>query len=123
MIPPVPERPALFLDFDGTLVDIVDRPDGVTVAHDLPAVIDALARVTGGAVAVVTGRKIEDVDRHLSLPIAAAGMHRLRKSKPCANASSPGRGAAAGCPWKTRAPALPFTIAPRRSGRARGRRQ
>ncbi|MEM6763102.1 MAG: trehalose-phosphatase [Pseudomonadota bacterium] len=79
MIPPVPERPALFLDFDGTLVDIVDRPDGVTVAHDLPAVIDALARVTGGAVAVVTGRKIEDVDRHLSLPIAAAGMHGLER--------------------------------------------
>lgn len=79
MTPPVPERPALFLDFDGTLVDIVPRPEDVVVAPDLPPIMETLVTVTGGAVAVVTGRKVSDIDHFLAMPIAAAGMHGMER--------------------------------------------
>ncbi|MEM8551693.1 MAG: trehalose-phosphatase [Pseudomonadota bacterium] len=83
MTPPVPDRPAVFLDFDGTLVDIVARPEDVAVAPDLLPVIDKLVARVDGAVAVVTGRKVSDVDHFLAMPIAAAGMHGLeRRSTP-----------------------------------------
>lgn len=83
MTPPVPERFALFLDFDGTLVDITDRPEGVLVADGLQAIIEKVVERAGGAVAVVTGRKVADVDTFLAMPIAAAGMHGLeRRAKP-----------------------------------------
>lgn len=77
MIPPVPDRPALFLDFDGTLVEIADRPDGVVVSPSLQDLIERVVARTSGAVAVVSGRKVEDIDRFLGIPIAAAGMHGL----------------------------------------------
>ncbi|MEM7695068.1 MAG: trehalose-phosphatase [Pseudomonadota bacterium] len=79
MTPPVPAKPALFLDFDGTLVDIVDRPDGVTVAAAVPKIIEGLLARLDGAVAVVTGRKVSEVDSFLKVPIAAAGMHGLER--------------------------------------------
>ena len=79
MSPLVPERPALFLDFDGTLVEITDRPEGVVVAEGLPELIHDLVAHTGGAVAVVSGRKIADIDRFLDVPLAAAGMHGLER--------------------------------------------
>ncbi|WMS42816.1 trehalose-phosphatase [Acuticoccus sp. MNP-M23] len=83
MTPPVPERFALFLDFDGTLVDITDRPDGVLVADGLQSIIEKVVDRADGAVAVVTGRKVADVDTFLAMPIAAAGMHGLeRRPKP-----------------------------------------
>lgn len=81
--PPVPPHPALFLDFDGTLVDIVDRPEAVVVAPALPGLIRGAAAALNGAVAVVSGRKIEDIDVFLDVPVAAAGMHGLeRRSAP-----------------------------------------
>lgn len=83
MMLPVPDRPALFLDFDGTLVEIADEPDKVVVADDLPRLFQMLVARTGGAVAVVSGRKIADIDRFLAIPIAAAGMHGLeRRAEP-----------------------------------------
>lgn len=77
MTPPVPERPALFLDFDGTLVEIADRPEAVVVA---PALRDVLARLVerlGGAVAVVSGRSVAQIDGFLGIPVAAAGLHGM----------------------------------------------
>ncbi|MEM9222283.1 MAG: trehalose-phosphatase [Pseudomonadota bacterium] len=79
MLPPVPDHPALFLDFDGTLVDIADRPDGVVVADDLPPLIERVVARAGGAVAMVSGRRIADLDRFLTIPTAAAGMHGLER--------------------------------------------
>lgn len=77
MFPPVSDRVALFLDFDGTLVDLAPTPDGITVAPELPDLLARLVARTGGAVAVVSGRKVADIDRWLNVPLAAAGMHGL----------------------------------------------
>jgi trehalose 6-phosphate phosphatase len=70
---------SLFLDFDGTLVDIVDRPDAVRVAPDLPALIAALADRLDGRVAIVSGRSVAEICRFID-PIgrcAIAGNHGL----------------------------------------------
>jgi trehalose 6-phosphate phosphatase len=48
---------ALFLDVDGTLLDIAPRPDAVTVPKYLVATLNRLARALGGAVALISGRK------------------------------------------------------------------
>jgi trehalose 6-phosphate phosphatase len=68
-------RAALFLDFDGTLVEIAPRPDAVAVPPDLPPLLHALARCLGGALAVVSGRPLGDLDHFLPVPIAKAGDH------------------------------------------------
>lgn len=67
---------ALFLDFDGTLVDIAAQPEGVVVPADLVDTLRRLADRLGGAVAVVSGRPIVQIDRFLSpLRLPAAGVH------------------------------------------------
>src|SRR5579864_4885229 len=57
------EHAALFLDVDGTLLDFAPRPGAVIVP---PSLIEALARaekVLGGALALISGRSIDDLDR------------------------------------------------------------
>lgn len=67
---------ALFLDFDGTLVDIASGPDAIVVDPDLPALLLDLHDALEGRLALVSGRSIADLERHLgSLPIARAGSH------------------------------------------------
>lgn len=86
MTPPVPDQPALFIDFDGTLVEIAEEPHMVVVAEDLQELFAALVKRTGGAVAVVSGRTVADIDHFLAIPIAAAGMHGLeRRASPDAD--------------------------------------
>ncbi|MEM7442523.1 MAG: trehalose-phosphatase [Pseudomonadota bacterium] len=72
--------PALFLDIDGTLIDIAATPDTVLVAPNLPDLLIRLHARLDGAVALVTGRKLDDID-HLfgTLPLAAAGQHGLEQ--------------------------------------------
>lgn len=67
---------ALFLDIDGTLVDLAATPDAVLVDADVAALLPALAAHLGGALALITGRAIADADRlfrGVTLPIA--GQH------------------------------------------------
>ena len=67
---------ALFLDFDGTLIDIADSPDAVIVPPDLPRLLQALHEQAGGAVGVVTGRSIDTLDDFLTpLTLPVAGIH------------------------------------------------
>ena len=47
---------ALFLDIDGTLLDLAETPEAIVVADDLPATLHALSRQLGGALALVTGQ-------------------------------------------------------------------
>lgn len=68
---------ALFLDFDGTLVEIADQPDGITVPQTLASALEGLSRHLQGRLAVVSGRSLEDLARHLGaeLQVAQAGSH------------------------------------------------
>jgi trehalose 6-phosphate phosphatase len=67
---------ALYLDFDGTLTDIAPRPDAVVIARDLPDLLGSLRERLGGAVAIITGRRLDDIDTWLSpLRLAGAGLH------------------------------------------------
>ncbi len=70
---------ALFLDFDGTLVDIADRPEAVVVEPELPGILTGLKRHLAGALAIVTGRPVSDVDRFIppDLGLDVCGLHGL----------------------------------------------
>ena len=64
---------ALFLDVDGTLLRIAPRPDAVQVEHRVVALLSRVHRAVGGALALITGRSLDDVDRlfaPLALPVA-----------------------------------------------------
>ena len=67
---------ALFLDFDGTLVEIAERPDAVVVPSDLGATLRALRDRLGRALAIVTGRSIAVIDGFLAPDrFDVAGLH------------------------------------------------
>jgi trehalose 6-phosphate phosphatase len=69
-------RAALLLDMDGTLIDLAPTPDAVVVPAGLPATLAALRDALGGALAIVTGRPVETVDRLFGeVPGAVAGEH------------------------------------------------
>ncbi|HKU97692.1 MAG TPA: trehalose-phosphatase [Vineibacter sp.] len=67
---------ALFLDLDGTLLDLALTPTAVVVPDGL---VDVLRRLHGrlnGALAIVTGRPLDDIDRLLApLVLPVAGNH------------------------------------------------
>ncbi len=70
----IPPQACLFLDFDGTLVDFAPAPQSVLVTPDLVSLLAALTQRFDGALALVTGRALADVDRllrPLQLPVAA----------------------------------------------------
>ena len=74
---------ALFLDFDGTLIDLAATPDAVVVTSRLRTVLAACAAALGGAVAVVSGRPIAALDALLGpLTLPAAGQHGLELRMP-----------------------------------------
>ncbi|MBS0448055.1 MAG: trehalose-phosphatase [Proteobacteria bacterium] len=74
--PALPSRAALFLDFDGTLVPLAPRPQDVRVPPRVPALLAGLRHLLGGALAVVSGRAIADLDRLLApYAGATAGLH------------------------------------------------
>ncbi len=69
---------ALFLDFDGTLVELADTPDGIIVPPVLVARIETLATTLDGALALVSGRALVDLERHCGpLHVARAGSHGI----------------------------------------------
>lgn len=83
ILPPPPLLPvlgavaeaALFLDFDGTLVEIAATPGAVRVPDFLPRLLQRLALRLNGALAVVSGRSLRDLDHFLPVPISMAGDH------------------------------------------------
>jgi trehalose 6-phosphate phosphatase len=75
-----PTAIAVFLDLDGTLLDLAETPSGVTVTQDLLSRLRRLHRLLDGAVAIVSGRPIIDVDRLLSpLQLPVAGLHGFER--------------------------------------------
>jgi trehalose 6-phosphate phosphatase len=76
-------RPALFLDFDGTLVDIAASPDAIEVPGDLAGRIARLDDRLDGRVALISGRSLDDVERHLGeLSWCRAGSHGVDCRRP-----------------------------------------
>jgi len=79
--PPAP-RPdwAYFFDIDGTLVDLSDSPIGASLDADRRELIEELYRAAAGAVALISGRSIADIDRLASdLRLPAAGQHGIER--------------------------------------------
>jgi trehalose 6-phosphate phosphatase len=67
---------ALFLDVDGTLLDIAERPDDVVTPSDLVPILAKVERKLAGALALISGRTIEDLDRLFEpLRVRASGIH------------------------------------------------
>src|SRR5262245_1566212 len=67
---------ALLFDIDGTLIDLAPTPDGIFIPPELPGQLHELWRRTSGALALVSGRMISDIDqitRPVKLP--AVGGH------------------------------------------------
>ncbi|MEW6704749.1 MAG: trehalose-phosphatase [Pseudomonadota bacterium] len=74
--PPLTPDNALFLDFDGTLVEIAPRPDGIVLDPMLRGALARLHQRLGGAVAIVSGRPIAEIDHWLQpLQLPCAGVH------------------------------------------------
>ncbi|WP_254452223.1 trehalose-phosphatase [Roseicella sp. DB1501] len=100
------ERAALFLDFDGTLVEIAATPDAVRVAPQLPGLLHRLTDELSGALAIVSGRSLRDLDFFLPVPIPMAGDHgaslRPDPAAPALRPDLPHPPAA----WRSRAVAL-----------------
>lgn len=77
---PITLDDALFLDLDGTLIDLAETPGAVSVAPGLVAVLQALSVQLGGRLAIVSGRPIEQIDALLApLVLPAAGVHGMQR--------------------------------------------
>lgn len=63
---------SLFLDLDGTLLELIDRPDEVVADAALRALLTTLSRRLSGRLAIVSGRSLAQIDRILGG--SAAGM-------------------------------------------------
>lgn len=75
-LPPITHGSALFLDFDGTLADLAPQPEAVRVAAGLVSSLAILFEQLDGALAIVSGRRLGDIDHFLApLQLPAAGEH------------------------------------------------
>lgn len=88
LAPPAPcppcliSRPSLFLDLDGVLAPIAATPEGVTPSERRTESLRRVADRLGGRVAVVSGRRIIDIDRICEgAVVAAAGVHGLERRR------------------------------------------
>lgn len=79
-LPPPDRDYCLFLDFDGTLVNLESRPDDVRCDEALISLLDRTTQGLSGAVAIISGRQIEAVDALIApLRIAVAGVHGFER--------------------------------------------
>src|SRR5579863_3977404 len=67
---------AILLDIDGTILDIAPAPQEVWVPPALRRTLARLQALTGGALALVSGRRLDDIDLMFApLQLAAIGGH------------------------------------------------
>lgn len=84
------DRICLFLDLDGTLIDIAPRPDAVLVPDDLILLLGRLGQRLNGAVAVVSGRPLADLTRLLpNCPVPLVAEHGAVFEMPACYAATP----------------------------------
>src|SRR5947209_8707076 len=71
-----PDSSAYFFDVDGTLLELRRRPEEVVADEHLRGLLTRLQAAAGGAVALVSGRSITDLDRIFDpLTLPSAGLH------------------------------------------------
>ena len=71
---------ALFLDVDGTLLEIAPTPDATTVPAGLKELLKSLQERARGALALVSGRSLAQLDSLFApLRLPAAGLHGLER--------------------------------------------
>ena len=83
-LPAPPAELAFLLDIDGTILDIAATPPQVRVPNSLRETLARLDRLSGGALALVSGRSLQDIDRVFApLRLTAIGGHgaELRPAK------------------------------------------
>jgi trehalose 6-phosphate phosphatase len=74
------ERFAVFFDLDGTLIELADRPDAVRMTRRTVDLLAVLRDRTRNALAVISGRDLQCIDRILHpLKLPAAGVHGLQR--------------------------------------------
>lgn len=74
--PPLGAGHAVFLDIDGTLLELAPAPDAVHVDPEIATLLPKVRKSLGGAMALITGRAISDVDRLFpGLRMPVAGQH------------------------------------------------
>src|SRR5262245_7355454 len=86
-LPPPPltllENASLFLDFDGTLVELASRPHSLEVTDHPRSLIRRAAEKLQGRVAIVSGRPVSQIDALLgSQGLAVSGSHGLEVRGP-----------------------------------------
>ncbi len=66
----------LFVDADGTLIEIAERPENARPTAAIVSILDSLYFRLDGALAIVSGRRVEDIDRLFApLRLPASGIH------------------------------------------------
>jgi trehalose 6-phosphate phosphatase len=72
----------LFLDVDGTLIELTDTPFDSHVSGELKTLLQNVAERLGGALALVSGRSIERLDELFApLRLPSAGLHGVERRK------------------------------------------
>src|SRR5277367_3896292 len=81
--PPSPSLDwCLFLDVDGTLIELTDSPLDTFADLELKTLLGDVAERLGGAVALVSGRSIDYLDALFApLRLPAAGLHGVERRK------------------------------------------
>lgn len=70
------DKCALLLDIDGTLIDLAPTPAAIHVPPELPHLLQELQRRASGALALVSGRTIRDIDSIMApVKLPAVGGH------------------------------------------------
>jgi trehalose 6-phosphate phosphatase len=78
--PPPPRDGCLFLDVDGTLIELADTPYAVHADADLKRLLGRVSERLEGALALVSGRSIEYLDVLFApLQLPSAGLHGLER--------------------------------------------
>src|SRR5277367_516863 len=81
--PPSPSLDwCLFLDVDGTLIELTDTPSQTQADPEIKSLLRDVAERLGGAVALVSGRTIQTLDALFApLRLPSAGLHGVERRK------------------------------------------
>jgi trehalose 6-phosphate phosphatase len=101
--PPLTSDVALFLDFDGTIVEIASSPNDIRIAAGLGKQLQHVAWLLNGALAVISGRPIAAIDHYLGDTVhCVAGIHGAERRTPLGHINRAAVDREALAPFRTR---------------------